>query len=280
MTVKMIDFQHASAPSSFAESLITTGFAIITNHPIDQNLIFNTYDDWKAFFASDDKHRYLFKEEEQTGYFPIHISETAKGYDQKDIKEFYSYYDWAPCPQRVSANTQRLYGEMLTLGKTLLGWIEGETPARIKAALSVPLSAMLDRSNKNLLRIIHYPPLSGDEAQGAVRAAPHEDINLITLLPAATAPGLEVKDVNGNWHALTCNPGAIIVNTGDMLDLATEGFYKATTHQVVNPQGEAAKEPRYSMPFFLHPRDDIKLSSTLTANEFLEQRLRELGLKS
>jgi isopenicillin N synthase-like dioxygenase len=133
-------------------------------------------------------------------------------------------------------------------------------------------------SQENLLRIIHYPPLQGTEEQGAIRAAAHEDINLITLLCSATAAGLEVKDTNGKWHQVPCDPGSIAINAGDMLQLASKGFYKSTTHRVMNPMGPQAKLPRYSMPLFLHPRPDVVLSEGVTAGEYLKQRLRDIGL--
>jgi isopenicillin N synthase-like dioxygenase len=139
---------------------------------------------------------------------------------------------------------------------------------------------MIENSDANLFRILHYPPLTGEHEPGAVRAAAHEDINLITLLPAATAPGLEVKDSHGHWISVPCDPGNIIINAGDMLQLASEGYYKSTTHRVVNPPENEAKKSRYSMPLFLHPRSEAHLSPTLTAGEYLNQRLREIGLKN
>ena len=111
-----------------------------------------------------------------------------------------------------------------------------------------------------------------------MRAAAHEDINLITLLPAATAPGLEVLDTQGRWHSVKCDPGTIAINAGDMLQMASCGFFKSTTHRVVNPRGPEARLPRYSMPLFLHPRAEVRLSAEHTAKSYLEERLRELGL--
>ena len=280
MIVRTVNYSSTVAPSHLTESLVSSGFAVIENHPISHKLISQAYDDWKSFFESEDKFKYRFKESDQAGYFPLTVSETAKGYSAKDIKEFYSYYDWAPHPQRIGPSTHQLYKELLELGKTFLGWIEGETPHRVRTSLSEPLSQMIENSRQNMMRIIHYPPLTGEEAPQAVRAAPHEDINLITLLPASTAAGLQVKDVAGNWIDIECDPGSIIVNTGDMLDLVTDGFYKATTHQVLNPSGDMAKLSRYSMPFFLHPRSEVQLSPSKTAGDYLTERLRELGLKT
>jgi isopenicillin N synthase-like dioxygenase len=102
---------------------------------------------------------------------------------------------------------------------------------------------------------------------------------LITLLPAATAPGLQVKDLAGNWHDVSCDTGTIVINSGDMLKLASHDYYPSTTHRVVNPHTGEARLPRYSMPLFLHPRKDARLTEELTAGEYLDQRLRAIGLK-
>src|SRR6185312_15947729 len=111
-----------------------------------------------------------------------------------------------------------------------------------------------------------------------IRAAAHEDINLITVLIAATSPGLQVKDANGNWHEVQCHPGTLVINSGDMLKMATGGFYGSTTHRVVNPAGPEAKKPRYSMPLFLHARKNVRLNEKYTAGSYLEERLLEIGL--
>jgi isopenicillin N synthase-like dioxygenase len=120
--------------------------------------------------------------------------------------------------------------------------------------------------------------LNGTEEQGAIRAAAHEDINLITLLPAATEPGLQVKDKAGNWHDVKTDPETLVVNISDMLQEATDGFYRSTTHRVINPEGSDYSKPRLSMPMFVHPRADVVLSPRYTAGSYLNERLRELGL--
>ena len=159
-------------------------------------------------------------------------------------------------------------------------WIQDNTPDEIRNGFSVPLPDMLSGSERNLLRIIHYPALTGDEEAGAIRAAAHEDINLITLLVAGTEPGLQVLDLNGSWHDVECDPGTIVVNTGDMLQMVSDRYFPSTTHQVINPGGAISNGPRYSMPLFLHPRDDVALSDAHTAGSYLEERLSEIGLKS
>jgi isopenicillin N synthase-like dioxygenase len=278
MNVKTISYFSAGAPQAFAESLRETGFAVISNHPIPIQSIYDTFGEWEAFFASEKKHSHLFDKKLQCGYFPFR-TENAKDSLKKDLKEFYHHYPYAELPSETSRYTPVLYGALLEMGSTLLKWLEAHTPADVRAKLAMPLSEMIERSQETLLRPIHYPPLDGSEEEGAVRAAAHEDINLITLLPAATAPGLQVRDVHGRWHDVSCDPGTIVVNSGDMLKIATGEYYPSTTHQVVNPHGPGARKPRYSMPLFLHPRKDARLTEALTAGEYLDQRLRAIGLK-
>lgn len=274
-----VDFSKANASELFTRSLVETGFAVLVNHPIELKLIQNTYRDWADFFASDSRWDYIFDSKTQTGYVPPNISEKAKGYDFKDLKEFFNIYDPEKCPSMTRAHTAEIRQKMLKVADTLLGWIEQHMPHEMRLKLSESLTRMVEGSRQHLLRPIHYPPLIGTETQGAVRSAAHEDINLLTVLPAGTAPGLQVKDIRGVWHEVDCGPGDLVINSGEMLDIATERFYPATTHQVVNPAGDAAKLPRYSMPFFMHPRPEVMLTQTRTAGEFLETRLKELGLR-
>lgn len=279
MHVLTVDFKAPDAHELFAKSLIETGFAVVKNHPINMSLVNEAYQDWIEFFAHDDKFNYMFDKEKQDGYFPLAIAEIAKGHKVKDIKEFYQIYPWGRYPSDVGTATKKLYADLVSLGATLLQWIEDNTPHEISSKFSMPLSKMIQDSDMSMLRILHYPPLAGTEDPGAIRAAAHEDINLITLLPAATTPGLQVKDVNGHWHEVSCDPGTIVVNTGDMLQMCSKNFYKSTTHRVMNPVGEAAKQPRLSMPLFLHPRPDVKLSDKYTSAQYLLERLTEIGLK-
>lgn len=206
------------------------------------------------------------------------LSETAKGYDVKDIKEFFHYYPWGRCPDHLKQITQELCQQMTLMAETLLQWVEDNTPSEISRNFSMPLSDMIKNSEKTLFRLIHYPPLTGHEDKNAIRAAAHEDINLLTLLPAATAEGLQVKDAQGNWYDVSCDKTRIIVNIGDMLEECTAGYFKSTTHRVTNPVGEKAKQSRLSMPLFLHPREDVRLSQRHIARSYLDERYKELGL--
>ncbi len=278
MNVKTVRYDSPTAARDFAQSLLETGFAVLTHHPVSPGLIESTFGEWVGFFASETKHAETFEPKVQAGYFPFR-SENAKGYSKKDLKEFYHHY---PARKDLPPNTRRytpeLFDELSRLGAQLLQWIEANTPEEVRSKFPMRLSDMITDSEDTLLRVLHYPPLDGSEEEGAVRAAAHEDINLITLLPAATAPGLEVKDMAGNWHSVSCDPGMIVINSGDMLKATSQGYYPSTTHRVVNPPGAEARKSRYSMPLFLHPRRSAQLTPTFTAGEYLDQRLREIGL--
>ena len=135
---------------------------------------------------------------------------------------------------------------------------------------------MIQRSQQSMLRVLHYPPVTVD--QSVLRAAPHEDINLLTLLPAADGPGLELRLRSGEWISVPHSPGQLIVNIGDMLQEATGGYLPSTSHRVATPDTEQPATSRMSLPLFLHPRPDVVLSSRYTARQYLMQRLNELGV--
>ena len=278
MAVKVIDYRDKQAPEQFAVGLKEIGFAVVTHHPLSLFLIDEAYAKWYEFFHSPERFQFAFDKQTHDGYSSPALSETAKGYNKKDLKEFYHFYPWGRCPELTKSVTMALYNELNQMAGTLLSWIESYLPENLSADLSMPLSDMIKNSQSTLFRLIHYPPLTGSEDPGALRAAPHEDINLITLLPAATAKGLQVKNTAGEWLAVPCDPGWIIVNAGDMLQECTQGYYPSTTHRVVNPTGEEAKKPRLSMPLFLHPRDDVRLSTRHTAHSYRWERYKELGL--
>ena len=145
----------------------------------------------------------------------------------------------------------------------------------------------------SVMRLLHYPPLTGADAEGAIRAAAHGDINTITLLLGAEEAGLELLTASGEWKAVAPPEGALVVNIGDMLERLTNGKLRSTTHRVVNPRGEAAYRSRYSMPFFLHFRPDFTIETLescidpespdshpapISSHDFLMQRLREINL--
>ncbi|MDF2529980.1 MAG: isopenicillin synthase family oxygenase [Gammaproteobacteria bacterium] len=278
MDVLTVDYRQTDAAKKFSESLHHTGFAVLTHHPLDWSEIEAVYKEWAVFFKSEDRLNYPFDPKKQDGYIPPELSETAKGNTTKDLKEFYHlYFPHGRYPTSISSKTKHLFDAMFNLAGELLSWIEQNLPEHIRAQLSCPLKDMLSL-DRTLFRILNYPPLKGNEQQDAIRAAAHEDINLITLLPAATEPGLQVKDKAGNWHDVKVDPQTLVVNIGDMLQEASRGYYCSTTHRVVNPQGSDSSKARLSMPMFVHPKAEVRLSERYTAGEYLNERLRELGL--
>lgn len=278
MKIKVIDFQSSTAPADFTAGLKEIGFAVISNHNISAALIDDTYRVWNDFFHSDEKNDFKFDEKTHDGYVSLARSETAKGNVTKDIKEFYHYYWGHRCPESCRLITEKIFGELSYLAGTLLNWVEKNSPLEIQKKFSIPLSKMIKNSPSTLLRLIHYPPLTGNEPKNALRAAAHEDINLLTLLPAATAEGLQVQDTLGNWIDVPINPHWIIVNVGDMLQECSGHYFPSTSHRVLNPTGIAATKSRLSMPLFLHPNDDVVLSNQYTAKSYRYERYKELGL--
>ena len=278
MKVSKIDCRSDHAAAHFVESLRNTGFAILQYHPIDSDLVSQVYADWARFFSSEGKHEYHFNAKSQDGFFPF-LSENAKGTKEKDLKEFYHYYPWGQCPGFLEEATARLYKQLNGLAMLLLDWVEQESPDAIRKGYSMRLSDMVNPSDGTLMRILNYPAMQGDEQPSAIRAAAHEDINLLTCLVASTEPGLQVKDLEGNWHDVDCDPGSIAVNVGDMLQMCSDNYFPSTTHRVINPNTGNENKARLSIPLFLHPRPEVVLSDEHTAGTFLLQRLKEIGLK-
>lgn len=276
MHLPVVDFQSPTAAADFCQSLHDTGFGILRNHPLDQVLVEGIYAEWLDFFKSDAKHAYSQDPIKLDGYFSPTVSETAKNHTVRDLKEFFHIYPWGRYPVEVS-DAARLYYQMgSALAVTLLGWVEAHSPAEVKARYSMPLPDMLNDSDHTLLRVLHYPPLTGSEPPGAVRAAAHGDINLLTILPAATEPGLQVLGKDLAWHDVPCNFGLLIVNIGDMLQEASGHYYPSTVHRVLNPVGAAATKSRISLPLFLHPRREVVLSERYTVGSYFEERMCEL----
>lgn len=257
------------------KSLRDTGFAVIVNHNISKELVTKMYNNSLMMFSNEFyKSAYLHDETSQSGYFPFK-SENAKNAQHKDLKEFWHIFGnrFLDCPVETWDATEEYFEKAEEMGLALLDVIEKLTPSMN----SVEWSQNTYNSKTTLLRLLYYPPIE-NALEGEIRAAEHEDINLITLLPFATTAGLEVKDNEGNWHRVeTEQDNAIIINVGDMLQELTNGYYKSTTHRVVNP--EDATKSRYSMPLFIHPQDDFLLSDRYTAKEYLDERLKEIGLK-
>lgn len=279
MSLPIVDYTAENAPQRFVESLRDTGFAVLTNHPIEQSLVNSIYQNWQTFFNSDTKYQFTFDKEKQDGYFPAEVSETAKNNTQKDLKEFYHIYPWGRIPGLLKEEILYYYQLASNLAGELLDWVEEYSPEYVTKNYSEPLSTMVKDTPNTLLRVLHYPPLTGNEEKGAIRAAAHEDINLLTLLPAANETGLQVKCQDGRWLDVPSDFGNLIINIGDMLQEASNGYFPSTTHRVINPRGTVNNKSRISLPLFLHPRSEVKLSEKHTQASYLLERLRELGIK-
>ncbi|NRA61231.1 MAG: isopenicillin N synthase family oxygenase [Psychrobium sp.] len=279
MNVLTVDYTATDAPQRFVESLHQTGFGVLSNHPIAKEKVQSIYDNWYEFFMSEAKHDLLFDPKTQDGFFPASVSETAKDHSIKDIKEYFHCYPWGKMPEHLKTEIMEYYDSANALAQELLGWIEEYAPAEIKAHFSQSLPSMIDGSDQTMLRILHYPPMSGSEEPGAIRAAAHGDINLLTVLPAANEPGLQVIAKDGTWVDVPCDFGNLIINIGDMLQEASKGYYPSTIHRVINPTGERSTKSRISLPLFLHPKPEVVLSERYTADSYLNERLRELGVK-
>ena len=280
------------------------GFAGIRGHGISEELIDGAYERFRAFFAlpAETKMKYhLAGAGGARGYTPFGV-ETAKDSRYPDLKEFWHigreipresrFADVMPpnlWPAEIAGFRDYGYGLYTALDK--LG-------SRVLRALALHIDLpetffedKIDVGN-SILRPIHYPPIMALDVPN-VRAGAHEDINFITLLVGASAAGLEVKSRAGEWVPFTSDADTIVVNIGDMLQRLTNHVYPSTTHRVVNPPGDLARKPRYSVPFFLHPNPDVVLdplpscitpdnpsrySTSITSHEYLMERLREIKL--
>ncbi|BDY06965.1 oxidoreductase [Ferrimonas sp. YFM] len=276
--LEAVDFHSEDAAERFVKSLRDTGFGVLKNHPLSQQRVQGIYDNWLTFFGTEEKHKFAFNPEAQDGFFAAEVAESAKGSDKRDIKEYYHYYPWGQCPTQLKEELQEYYDTTLAFATTLLEWIERHTPADVAEHYREPLPNMIKGSEQSLLRVLHYPPMTGEEEPGAIRAAAHEDINLITILPAANEPGLQVQGKDGQWLDVPCDFGNLIINIGDMLQEASKGYFPSTTHRVINPEGMDFNRSRVSLPLFIHPRSEVVLSERHTAHSYLMERLRELGV--
>jgi len=279
MKIEVVDYNAPDAPERFVSSLRNSGFGVLVNHPIKKEMVESIYENWHKFFLSEEKHNFAFDPEKQDGYFSPDISEVAKGHSKKDIKEYYHVYPWGRIPVQLEEEILAYYQKTSELAAELLEWVETHSPKEVAALYSEPLSNMIQNTTNTLLRVLHYPPFEGDEEPGAVRAAAHEDINLLTILPAANEPGLQVQLQNGDWMDVPFDFGNLIINIGDMLQEASGGYFPSTSHRVINPTGKASDKSRISLPLFLHPRSEVVLSEKHTQASYLLERLKELGVK-
>ncbi|GAB3754237.1 isopenicillin N synthase family dioxygenase [Spirosoma pomorum] len=277
------------------------GFVAIRNHGLTDELTHQLYDSAQSFFSAPDEVKRRYERLDlngQRGYVGKG-KETAKGFKVADLKEFYHFGQPEPVgdmPGNVLPDEYPQFGEAALMAYQTLERAGKQLLRAIALYLELPEDYFEDKvqNGDSILRALHYFPLDPETTpEGAVRAAAHGDINLITLLMGASADGLEVLRRDGKWIGITALPDQVVVNVGDMLDRLTNHKLKSTIHQVVNPPREKMNQSRYSIPFFMHPRADMNLSSLescidashpklyvdMTAGEFLNERLMELGLK-
>ena len=284
--------------AEFGSAYREWGFAGITDHGIDTNVISEALQAAEAFFAISEieKKKYISEGNAGRGYIPFGV-EKAKGARHSDLKEFYHIGRDLPRAAHLSPNIwptdlPRFRAAFETIYRAL-----DDLAAQVLEVMALYLELPIDyfdhRINEGeaLLRVLHYPPIL-DEKIPNLRAAEHEDINLITLLAGSEQEGLEVLSRRGEWIPISMIKGTIICNVGDMMQRLTNGKIPSTTHRVVNPKGEKARASRYSIPFFVHPNPDVPLDclpqcvdeqnpvqyEPITAEDFRQQRLREIGL--
>lgn len=309
LDMRRYDSDRAAFVAELGAAYREWGFAGIRDHGIQARLIDGAYAAFQDFFAlpTGVKMQYhIMGGGGARGYTPFGV-ETAKGSKYSDLKEFWhigreiardSKYAEVMAPNVWPTEVPAFheYGVGLYQALDQLG-------SRVLRALALhiglPEVYFDDKTNcgNSILRPIHYPPITSStdsvESLPNVRAGAHEDINLITLLVGASAQGLEVRSHGGDWVPFTAQTDTIVVNIGDMLQRLTNHVYPSTTHRVVNPPGEHARKPRYSVPFFLHPNPDFVIDvlpscidaahpsrypEPISAHEYLQERLREIKL--
>lgn len=272
----LIDFTEEGAGQAFFDSLASFGFATLINHPLDMRRVERIYTSWRDYFAEGVGSEFAMDPMRQDGYFALEQAESAKGQVLRDHKEYFQFYDWGRCPEHLKQDLSDHFDDCVGFASTLLRWVADHLPADVADALSIPLEDMIRESAQSMLRVLHYPPVP--EGSELPRAAAHEDINLLTILPASDGPGLELQLQSGDWIEVVNRPSQVVVNIGDMLQEATGGYLRSTTHRVAATDPAVLQRGRMSLPLFLHPRPDVVLSERYTADAYLQQRLQELGV--
>ena len=289
--------------NQIGEAYETIGFVALKGHFLDDTLVDTLYSEIKKFFDLPTEIKQSYEVPGiggQRGYVSFG-KESAKGRKEGDLKEFWHFGQYVQDNPELEAEyhqnveVQEL-AEFNKVGKETYKMLE-KTATYVLRALSLHLG--LDEfyfdnyvyNGNSILRPIHYPPIK-EEPKNAERAAAHGDINLITLLMGAQGKGLQVQNLDGEWIDAIANPDELMINVGDMLSRHTNNKLKSTIHRVVNPPREMWGTSRYSIPFFLHPISAMKLDvlencidaehpkqfEDITAGEYLDQRIRELGL--
>ncbi|NJP10216.1 MAG: isopenicillin N synthase family oxygenase [Leptolyngbyaceae cyanobacterium RU_5_1] len=309
-TIPVLDLQdfHADETSrrtfvhQLGDALETIGFFALINHGVDRALIQTAYQVTQQFFELPDAIKQDYEIPALNGQrgFTSFGREHAKDHPYPDLKEFWHMGRELPTDHPLASRqlTNLQVAEVPQFHPVLMrlyAQLEICAVDLLKACalyLGEPENLIGDmvQGGDTILRIIHYPPTLSDTHPASLRSAPHEDINLITLLCEATADGLELQQRDGSWLPVRSLPGQIIVDSGDMLQQLTNGVFRSTTHRVINPVNQ--RERRFSMPFFVHPRAEVDLTPlpgcaartgeqrfpAITAGEYLMQRLREIGL--
>ncbi len=313
MTIPVVDLndfvkgdskQKAAFVQQLGEAYEDVGFVAVKNHGIPASLIADLYKYVQQFFSLPSEKKKKFENPElagQRGYTSFG-KEHAKGSDAPDLKEFFQY-------GQTVANDHKLKSEypdnvrvddIAGFNETLFKAYRALEKSGKYLLQAIALYLHLDENyfddfieeGNSIVRAIHYPPIT-TEPKSAIRAEQHEDINLITLLVGASADGLQILTKKNEWIGVTSLPDQIVVNVGDMLQRLTNNKLKSTTHRVVNPPRELWHTSRFSIPFFLHPKSAMSLAALesciddkhpkvykdITAGEYLDERLREIGLK-
>lgn len=285
--------------SSFRE----TGFAVISDHPIQQRVIDRAVNASKVFFDLPEETKEKYHDAasgRQRGYTPFG-TENAKGAKAADLKEFWHTGRSLPAdsPYRATMKETPHVAEVAEFDEATNAFYEAmdgfgaQLLRAVSIHLGLPESWFDDKVQfgNSILRLLHYPPQKNPPPQGTVRAGAHEDINVITLLLGAEEAGLQALHRSGEWLDVNPPGGSLVINCGDMLQRLTGGILPSTTHRVLNPSPERSRFPRYSTPFFLHFNQDVmiealpqcleeggKAEAPITANDYLMERLREIGL--
>jgi isopenicillin N synthase-like dioxygenase len=311
--VDYLDYSQGDAATrqkfieEFGDSFSNMGFAIVKNHGVTEELRTKLFEVSKAFFELPDDVKKRYEDEKlhgQRGYISKN-KESAKGKSVPDLKEFYhigqTVEDNDPIKEEYPDNIwPKEVTEFEAVGQEVFQTFENTGRNLLRAIaqyLDLDENYFDDKihNGNSVLRLLHYYPVA-DKSQipeGAVRASAHGDINLITLLMGGSAEGLQAQSLDGEWISVSPGPDEIVINIGDMLARLTNDRLRSTQHQVITPNEESWTKPRYSTPFFLHPRSDMDLTcldtcvsadnpkkyADMTAGEFLTERLIELGLR-
>lgn len=299
---------NASQRADFVQQLGVAyeevGFVAVKNHGVPDALIADLYRYVQEFFDLPGEVKKSYAKPELAGQrgFTSFGTEHAKGSSAPDLKEFFQFgqevEDEDPIrkeyPDNVVVEENHLFTPTLLRAYKAFENSGQFLLRAIALYLELPESYFDEHvhNGNSILRAIHYPPIQ-EEPASAIRAEQHEDINLITLLVGASADGLEILSKQNEWVPVTSLPDQIVVNVGDMLQRLTNNRLKSTTHRVVNPPKEKWGSSRFSIPFFLHPKGSMSLAclpgcvdaahpkayEDATAGEYLDERLREIGLK-